>query len=87
MSWKPILNLGIDNSKIKSGKNLSSITTVTFATPYPDANYSVSLTPYVESVSNSVPQAWVIVDSLTPSSFMFNSVGASGVFWTTYSMS
>jgi hypothetical protein len=90
MSWKPILNLtgptgppGPNCSKFKSGRSLVATNVITFGTPYPDANYVIALTPYIHSTSNHVPQAWVIIDSVTPNSFRFNSVGADGVFWTT----
>lgn len=87
MSWKPVLDLigpSGANAQFKSGRSLVTANVITFDTPYPDRNYTITLTPYVvESTSNYVPQVWVIFDSITPGSFRFNSIGADGVFWST----
>ena len=88
MSWIPTLSIG--GNQVKSGKTSSNgdLITITFNTPYPDNNYTVSLTPYINSNLESMPQAWVIFDSLMPESFSFRSSNADGVFWmTTYSNS
>jgi hypothetical protein len=69
--------------QMKTGKyTVGDSTTITFDTPFLDANYIVLLTPYVSSEPSGVPMAWV--SNVTSESFVLNSSGADGVYWTAY---
>jgi hypothetical protein len=86
MSWTPILQLG---SSIKTGKYFidRDSTTITFAQPFNDTNYTITLTPFVGAELTGIPMAWVITGSLSASSFQIGTSGCDGAYWTaTYNL-
>ncbi len=84
MSWTPVISLigptGPAGPPIQTGKyTVGDSTTITFDTAFPDTNYIVLLTPFVNSTPSGTPMAWVT--NLTPTTFVLNSSGLDAVFW------
>lgn len=86
MAWVPVFKLGETTPLIKHGRqviDISSSATITFATEFPDANYTVSITPYSDVVQTTSPQAYVLFNStFTPEGFTVETSNAMGFFWT-----
>jgi len=86
MSWTPLLQLTGNSPRIKNGivsGITDGVTTITFSTSFSDSNYTVSITPYVDSAFTLSPQACVIYDeTFTSGGFRVQTVNANGFFWT-----
>ena len=87
MSWVPVFKVGGDSPSIKNG-NVSSITSdgitiITFSNSFSDSNYTVCITPYMDALSLTPPQAYVLFDStFTSTGFTVQTSNATGFFWT-----
>jgi hypothetical protein len=80
MSWTPILQLG---SSTRTGKyTVGESTTITFAQPFNDTNYSITLTPFVSTELSGIPMVWTVEASKTDSSFEIGTSGCDGAYWT-----
>jgi len=84
-SWTPLFKIGGNSSSIKHGRETSTTTSVsiTFSNAFPDANYTVSITPYSSTISTDTPQAYIIYDAtFTSAGFTVETSNATGFFWT-----
>lgn len=85
MSWTPLFKIGGNSPSIKNGRETTTNTcaSITFSNAFPDANYTVSITPYSSSMSADIPQAYIIYDgTFTSSGFTVQTSNATGFFWT-----
>jgi hypothetical protein len=86
MSWTPILQLG---SSTKTGKyTVGESTTITFAQPFNDTNYTITLTPFTTTTLTGIPMVWTVEANKTASSFEIGISGCDGAYWSaTYNVS
>ena len=85
MSWVPVFKLGENPYSIKNGRETiaTTSTSITFSNAFPDANYTVSITPHSSAISADTPQAYIIYDeTFTSSGFTVQTSNATGFFWT-----
>jgi hypothetical protein len=81
-----LFQIGGSSPPIKHGREIltqGTSASITFSNAFPDADYTVSITPYSSAVSTDTPRAYVIVDaSFTGEGFTVETLHATGFFWT-----
>lgn len=87
MSWNHVASLigptGPMGPPMQTGKyTVGDPTTITFDTPFLNTNYTLLLSPFVNSVPSGTPMIWAT--NLTTTTFDLNSSGVDGVYWTAY---
>ncbi len=83
-TWSPVIQFA---HLMRTGTHsVAASNTITFDPPFPDTNYTISLTPFVSEAPTGIPMVWVIdnkeLETITSSSFQIGISGCDGVYWT-----